>query len=204
MWGGPHTPSRLLRNLVGRRARKRDFLIHGFLTCVYHFLEDFKKEPKKRNPPGRFGGVHVQVHVFVSIHRAVSSSRHVRGCNFCFLAFFIIFFIVSIRHIFFEPWGRLSRWETHVEKKKRKKEKKRKREKNKRNKRETKEPKKRKTEKKEDTKREFMPSERNVLRSVELYRPAARVSARLAKRRGGCPSLTRPDLGSRVMIASLK
>ena len=38
----------------GRRARKRDFLIHGFLTCVYHFLEDFKKEPKKRNPPGRF------------------------------------------------------------------------------------------------------------------------------------------------------
>ena len=56
---------------------------------------------------------------------------------------------------------------------KRKKEKKKKREKNKRNKRETKEPKKRKTEKKEDTKREFMPSERNVLRSVELYRPAA-------------------------------
>ena len=69
MWGGPHTPSRLLRNLVGRRARKRDFLIHGFLTCVYHFLEDFKKEPKKRNPPGRFGGVHVQVHVFVSASR---------------------------------------------------------------------------------------------------------------------------------------
>ena len=140
MWGGPHTPSRLLRNLVGRRARKRDFLIHGFLTCVYHFLEDFKKEPKKRNPPGRFGGVHVHVHVFVSIHRAVSSSRHVRGCNFCFLAFFIIFFIVSIRHIFFEPWGRLSRWETHVEKKKRKKEKKRKeQEKQERNKRAKKE-----------------------------------------------------------------
>ena len=53
----------------GRRARKRDFLIHGFLTCVYHFLEDFKKEPKKRNPPGRFGGVHVHVHVFVALLR---------------------------------------------------------------------------------------------------------------------------------------
>ena len=160
-----------------------------------------KRSPKREIPLGDLG---------VFMFRFMFSYRYIARCPlpgtcvdeiFVFLPFSSSF--SSFRFVIFSSnHGGACRAGRHMLK--RKKEKKRKREKNKRNKRETKEPKKRKTEKKEDTKREFMPSERNVLRSVELYRPAARVSARLAKRRGGCPSLTRPDLGSRVMIASSK